>query len=97
VTFAYRQLRVIWYMQIKLVQTVPVKDGYYLVRFADQGGLHLVLVQTELDGKRVIIPDTCPFKRVEDKKVLKCRDRAEQLYFSEFPTAWWSEEPIQTV
>lgn len=78
-------------MDVCLRQVTPEQDGYYLVRFSETGGLHLVLLQTEFDGRRTIIPDTCPFKTEEEKKTLKCKDTATRLYFKEFPTAWWSE------
>lgn len=45
-------------MQIQLSQVIPKQDGYYLVKFNARGGLHLVLIQTELDGKKTIISDT---------------------------------------
>lgn len=44
-------------MTIKLSKKIPVVDGYYLMKFSQTGGLHLVLIQTELDGSRVMIPD----------------------------------------
>ena len=79
-------------MKITLTQTIPSQDGYYLIKFSEQGGLHLVLLQTELDGRRVIVPDVCPFKSLRDKKDLKCICKAEHLYFYDFPTiCWWSE------
>jgi len=85
-------------VNIKLVQSIPKQAGYYLVRFGKHGGLHLVLIQIQLDGKKVIIPDVCPFKNLRDKKALKCLPKAVELYFNEFPTeAWWSEEPIYSV
>jgi len=79
-------------MHVLLSQRPPTQDGYYLVRFGEVGGLHLVLIQTELDGRRVILPDTCPFKKKGNKKALKCADGSAPLYFHEFPSmAWWSE------
>jgi hypothetical protein len=82
-------------MNIKLVQVTPREDGYYLVKFGEQGGLHLVLIQTELDGQRVILSDVCPFRQWNTKKELKCATKGTALYFKEFPTqAWWSEEPF---
>lgn len=44
-------------MKIQLSKQVPKADGYYLMQFSHIGGLHLVLIQTELDGSRVMIPD----------------------------------------
>lgn len=82
-------------MRIKLVQQVPKGDGYYLVKFSPTGGLHLILLQTELDGRRVIISDACPFRHLTEKKDLKCSSQAVHLFFHDFPEkAWWSEEPI---
>lgn len=44
-------------MNIQLINKIPSEDGYYLFRFNDKGGLHLVLIQTEIDGTRVLLPD----------------------------------------
>ena len=44
-------------MSIKLIHQIPSKDGYYLMRFHPTSGLHLVLIQTQLDGSRIMIPD----------------------------------------
>jgi hypothetical protein len=79
-------------MTVKLIQQIPKQDGYYLVKFSETGGLHLVLVQTEIDGKRVIFPDIFPFKNSRLKKTLKCLSEPYRLNFHEFPVlAWWSE------
>ncbi len=44
-------------MQIKLTQSIPSVDGYFLMKMSSTEGLHLVLIQTNLDGTRVLIPD----------------------------------------
>ena len=44
-------------MKVTLTQKMP-EDGYHLVRFDKTGGLHLVLVQTMIDGKKEIVCDT---------------------------------------
>lgn len=44
-------------MKITLKQGMP-EDGYHLVRFDKFSGLHLVLVQTLLDGRKEIVCDT---------------------------------------
>jgi hypothetical protein len=62
-------------MNVILKQQVPILDGYYLVRFGESSGLHLVLVQTELDGKRNIIADT--------GKKLFFNDFPDQAFWSE--------------
>lgn len=81
-------------MEIKLIQTQPKVDGYYLVKFDKNGGLHLVLIQTEIDGTRIIFPDICPFKNAKNKN-LKCLSDCSHLYYNQFPMdAWWSEGPI---
>ena len=85
-------------MNVKLVQTVPVQDGHYLVKFSRESGPHLVLVQTESDGSRVILTDICPFKALKDKKTLKCITESTRLHFKDFPDqAFWSESPIACV
>jgi hypothetical protein len=45
-------------MQIQLTPQIPKEDGYYLVRFGEAGGLHLVVIQTQLDGSRLVFADT---------------------------------------
>jgi hypothetical protein len=83
-------------MEIKLIKSPPVKDGYYLVKFSNSGGLHLVLLQTDFDGRKRIVSDICPFAD-KDNKTLKCMTRGVELYFNEFPLdVWWSEQ-ITTV
>ncbi len=44
-------------MKIKLSKEIPKEDGYFLMQFNEIGGLHLVLIQTELDGSRIMVPD----------------------------------------
>lgn len=81
-----------------LVKDTPTKDGYYLVKFTDNSGLHLVLVQTMFDGKRVLVSDTCPFLsnlRCQNK-TFKCITRGTELFYHEFPqNAWWSNGPVE--
>lgn len=80
-------------MHVKLVKTIPKRDGYYLVKFHNMGGLHLVMVQTMLDGTPQIVADTCPFitTMVCENKVLKCKTKGTALFFHEFPKdAWWA-------
>lgn len=66
-------------MNVLLKQQVPIVDGFYLVRFSESSGLHLVLVQTELDGKRNIIADT--------GKKLFFNDFPDKAYWSEVITS----------
>ena len=82
-------------MKIKLVQKTPEETGYYLVRFGEQGGLHLVLFQKQLDNQFVILPDICPFKSLQDKKTLKCAAQTQKVLYSWCDNVWWSEEPIE--
>jgi hypothetical protein len=80
-------------MKIQLTRTPPNKDGYYLVKFHAKGGIHLVFVQTMLDGTPQIVADTCPFINTMrcENKVLKCKTKGTSLFFHEFPKdAWWA-------
>ena len=74
-------------MKIKLVQKIPSKDGYFLMKMSPSEGLHLVLIQTNLDGERVLIPDTEKLQ-----KILTLSDGHD----SPFRLAYFSEEPIET-
>lgn len=51
-------------MQVKLFNQIPDKDGFYLFKFNSSSGLHLVLLQTQLDGSRILLPDDCKHKTI---------------------------------
>lgn len=51
-------------MNVQLSKVVPSQDGYYLMKFNEAGGLHLVLIQTQLDGQRVIMPQLHQKKQI---------------------------------
>jgi len=45
-------------MNVQMTHEIPTKDGYYLMKFNETGGLHLVLIQTQIDKIRVILPQS---------------------------------------
>jgi hypothetical protein len=80
--------RVIIAMNIKLINRIPTEDGYFLMKFKDGGGPHLVLIQTQLDGTRVMIPENYNLK----KQIIIKINQAHGVVFGE---AWFSETPIK--
>lgn len=44
-------------INIRLYNKVPIADGYYLMRFTKIGGFHLVIIKTDLGGRRVFQTD----------------------------------------
>jgi hypothetical protein len=76
-------------MQIKLINKVPDKDGYFFMKFGSHGGLHLVLIQIQLDGNRVILPDAFTKQQV----VFEIKNEHNNL----LKDALFSEEPIEIV
>lgn len=79
-------------MKIKLVQKIPEKDGYYLMRFAKFGGLHLVVLSTELDGCRTVSFDSC----FAENDSLRQQDyRIKSMFVEQLPAdSRWNEDPI---
>jgi hypothetical protein len=72
-------------VQIKLINKVPEEDGYYLMKFREGGGVHLVLIQTELDGRRVILPDVYIKKQVIIEIKKGHDDMLKNAFFTEEP------------
>lgn len=72
-------------MNIELVNEVPKQDGYYLVRFGETGGLHLVLLRTNpITNERELLPDTVTsMKKTNPIRV-------------HFNFCWFSKEAITT-
>lgn len=75
-------------MQVKLTNTIPKKDGYYLLKMNPTSGLHLVLVATEIDGTRFVQPD--------DPKHKTCMV-LNAPHSTVFEESLWSETPIEIV
>ena len=76
-------------MNVKLVPKIPSKDGYYLMRFTPSGGLHLVIIQTRIDGSRVLLPDN-------PSRKMNVEIGINEAHASVFAEATFSETPIQT-
>lgn len=72
-------------MDIKLSQNIPVEDGYYLMKFDSVGGIHLVLIQTNLSGERTIIPETFTKKQIFIHINESHKDMLKNAYFSNEP------------
>ena len=82
-------------MNIKLIQKIPQKDGYYLMKFARFGGWHLVMLRTELSSRREILFDSC-FSEHDSPQ--RQEYRIKSIFIEELPAgSWWSEEPIYCV
>lgn len=62
-------------MTINLTHAATFEDGYYLVRLTQVGGLHLILIQTTMDGQKEI--------HFEDGRVLPLSRYIPSLYCSE--------------
>jgi|GEM_PF-5993222 len=60
-------------------KTPPTENGYYLLKFAESSGLHMVVVMDGALGKKQILCDASFKER-------------KPLYFYEIPDAWWSEQ-----
>lgn len=86
---AYRQFSVMTNMEVKLINRVPEKDGFYLVKMNPTAGLHLVLVQTDLAGHRSMVPDTFSARSV----TISINEAHNEL----FQDALFSESPITII
>jgi hypothetical protein len=73
-------------MNVQMTHEIPLQDGYYLMKFNHSGGLHLVLIQTQLDKTRVIIPQTHTKKQL----IIQINDNHGPL----LSEAYFSVEPI---
>jgi hypothetical protein len=73
-------------MNIQLTHDIPSQDGYYLMKFNCSGGLHLVLIQTQIDKTRVIIPQSHNKKQIS----IQINDNHGPL----LSEAYYSIEPI---
>ena len=73
-------------MTIKLINKIPSQDGYYLMKFNPKAGLHLILIQTEFNGVRVLYPDS------PKSQILTIDFHTDVLQ-----DALFSEEPINIV
>ncbi len=71
-------------MKIKLSPKIPAEDGYFLMQFSQTGGLHLVLIQTDLGGERTMIPDD------KNCAIFKLNDSNSKI----FKDAYFSQESI---
>lgn len=85
----YSVLSVIFFMNITLINKIPLEDGFYFVKFGEDENIHFVEVLT-VDNKRVIKTDSCPFHALKEE--VRCRSKGSYLYFNEFPDkAYWSD------
>lgn len=74
-------------MTIQFIKGIPVKDGYYLIKFNPNGSIHLVKVTTEPDGTRAF--KDSPFERMR-----LTLDEAHAPITSEI---FFSHEPLEIV
>jgi hypothetical protein len=72
-------------MEVKLINRVPLEDGYFLFKINPTAGLHLVLVQTDLAGHRSVIPDTFSNKSISIKLGNAHNEFFKDSLFSESP------------
>jgi hypothetical protein len=87
-TSACRHLSVISSMNVRLVSKIPSQDGYFLMKCNQQGGLHLVLIQTNLDGSRVLIPDN--YFKLKNQIMIGINEAHAEI----FREALFSESPL---
>jgi hypothetical protein len=74
-------------MNVELSKVIPSEDGYYLMKFNNTGGLYLVLIQTQLNKVRVIIPQSHSPKQL----LIQINDNHGPL----LSDAYFSVEPLK--